>query len=161
MSSKSIAGHRKSGQGSGVSFHSRLSLRNFRSGREERQCSGFGTPLCSGQFRPVPPDQRVKQGQCALGSEPALARASIQPMLAPLRGADLRGRGGEAEALLTRISPVFTWVQEERRPYHRIWAPAEHIPNSRCQGKRLPLPQSSHLLQESSFTLFLCYQLDP
>lgn len=84
MSSKSIVGHGKSRRGSGVSFHARLSLRNFKSGKEERRCSGFGTPLCSGQFRPVPPDQRVKQGQCALGSEQALARASIQPFLAPL-----------------------------------------------------------------------------
>lgn len=76
------------------------------------------------------------------------------PALAPL-GLDIRGRGREAVAPLTRIFPGFAWVLEEKRPCHGMGALAEC---SQCphQEERCLLTQSNHLFQGSSFTLFLC-----
>lgn len=75
---------------------------------------GFAILLCSGSFRPAYLTSQVKPGQCEPGSEQALGRAPL--------GLDPGGGGREAVAPLTRISPVFPWVQEERRLFHRMGA---------------------------------------
>lgn len=80
---------------------------------------------------------QVKQGQCVLGSEQDLSMGA-NPAFAGSLGPGSQGQDGETGAPLTRISPVFPWVQEERRSCQRMGAPAEctQLPH---RGKRLPV----------------------
>lgn len=137
-----------------VSLHSGLSYRNFKSGGSKGSVldSADRVPQASSGLYHL--TSQVKQGQCELGSEQDLSMGA-NPAFAGCLGPGSQGQDGETGAPLTRISPVFPWVQEERRSCQRMGAPAEctQLPH---RGKRLPLPQSSHLPQGSSSILFLC-----
>lgn len=111
------------------------------------------TPLL-GRFRPPLPGQQAKRGQCELGSEQAFGTGA-NPTSADSSGPGSQGAGSFDKGFSSRhLGPG----GEETT--HQGGEPQQSVSGSPTGGRR-PLPQSSHLPQRSSFTLFLCCECDP
>lgn len=85
---------------------------------------------------------QVKQGQCELGSEQDLSMGA-NPAFAGFLGPGSQGQDGETGAPLTRISPVFPWVQEERRSLPENGGPSRVHPAPPPRKETPPCPKAA------------------